>query len=111
MVIGRIANINVCNVEGATGYFDTYYKGKLDAALGELKNGQDFVYVHIEAPDECGHRGEALNKVRAIEDIDSRIIAPLLEGLKEMGDFRIMVLPTTRLLYQFAPIPVSLFPT
>jgi 2,3-bisphosphoglycerate-independent phosphoglycerate mutase len=91
--IGRIAKMNVCNVEGATGYIDTNYKGKLDAALGELKNGQDFVYVHIEAPDECGHRGEALNKVRAIEDIDSRIIAPLLEGLKEMGDFRIMVLP------------------
>ena len=69
------------------------FEGKTAAALNELKNGQDFVFIHIEAPDECGHRGEAENKIKAIEYIDSRVLKPLLEGLKEMGDFNIMVLP------------------
>ncbi|HHV51604.1 MAG TPA: cofactor-independent phosphoglycerate mutase [Clostridiales bacterium] len=91
--IGRIAGMNVCRVDGATGYVDTNFEGKTAAALNELKNGQDFVFIHIEAPDECGHRGEAENKIKAIEYIDSRVLKPLLEGLKEMGDFNIMVLP------------------
>ncbi len=91
--IGHIARMNVCEVRGATGYIDTNYEGKTAAALSELQNGQDFVFIHIEAPDECGHRGETGNKIKAIEDIDSRVIKPLLEGLERMGDFKIMVLP------------------
>lgn len=91
--IGRIAGMNVCKVDGATGYVDTNFEGKTAAALEELRNGQDFVFIHIEAPDECGHRGEAENKVKSIEYIDSRVLKPLLEGLKEMGDFCLMVLP------------------
>ncbi len=91
--IGRIAGMNVCDIEGATGYIDTNYEGKLSAALNELNNDQDFVYVHVEAPDECGHRGEVQNKVRSIEDIDQKIISPLLKGMKSMGEFRLLVLP------------------
>ena len=91
--IGRIAGMTVCDVEGATGYIDTNFEGKAAAAIRELRRGQDFVYVHLEAPDECGHRGEAENKVRAIEEIDRRVLAPLVEALEGMGDFRLMVLP------------------
>lgn len=91
--IARIAEMRVCDVEGATGYIDTNYEGKLAAAVKELQNGQDFVYIHLEGPDECGHRGEAQNKVKAIEDIDRRILAPLLDALKDMGDYTLLILP------------------
>ncbi|MDD2361667.1 MAG: cofactor-independent phosphoglycerate mutase [Oscillospiraceae bacterium] len=91
--MGRIAGMKVCEVEGATGYIDTNYQGKVSAAVNELKSGRDFVYIHLEAPDECGHRGEAENKVRAIEEIDSRILKPLINQLEKMGEFKIMVLP------------------
>ena len=92
--IAICANMNVCEVEGATGYIDTNYEGKVQAAINELNNGQDFVYIHIEAPDECGHRGEVDNKVKAIEYIDEKILAPLLDALKASGeDYSIMILP------------------
>ncbi len=91
--IGRLAGMTVCDVEGATGYIDTNFAGKAAAAIAELRRGQDFVYVHLEAPDECGHRGEAENKVRSIEEIDRQVLAPLLDALRGMGDFRLMVLP------------------
>ncbi len=91
--IARIAEMRVCDVEGATGYIDTNYEGKLAAAVQELKDGQDFVYIHLEGPDECGHRGEATNKVKAIEDIDRRVLGPLLDALKEMGDYTVLILP------------------
>ena len=91
--IGRIAGMEVCDVPGATGYIDTNYEGKRDAALAQLKQGRDFVYIHVEAPDECGHRGEAANKVKAIEDIDRRILAPLLEEMKAVDDYAVLVLP------------------
>ena len=91
--IGRIAGMNVCTVEGATGYIDTNYEGKLAAAIEELDKGQDFVYIHLEGPDECGHRGEPQNKVKAIEDIDRRILGPLLADLRTRGDFSVLILP------------------
>ena len=59
--IGRLSGMNVAVVEGATGYIDTNFDGKANAAIDEFKNGQDFVFVHLEAPDECGHRGETDN--------------------------------------------------
>lgn len=112
--IGRIAGMAVCDVEGATGYIDTNFEGKTAAAIAELRRGQDFVYVHLEAPDECGHRGEAENKVKAIEEIDRRVLAPLLEAMKGMGDFRIMVLPDhptplTIRTHTAAPVPYLLY--
>lgn len=91
--IARIAEMHVCDVEGATGYIDTNYEGKLAAAVKELQDGQDFVYIHLEGPDECGHRGEAQNKVKAIEDIDRRVLGPLLEALNTMGDYTLLILP------------------
>ena len=91
--IGRLAGMRVCQVEGATGYIDTNYEGKREAAVQALREGCDFAYIHVEAPDECGHRGEAANKVKAIEDIDARILGPLLEELRSMGDFALLVAP------------------
>lgn len=91
--IGRIAGMEVCDVPGATGYIDTNYEGKRNAALAQLKGGRDFAYIHVEAPDECGHRGEAVNKVKAIEDIDRRILAPLLAEMQQVDEYAILVLP------------------
>ena len=65
----------------------------MQAAYDALAAGNDFVYIHVEAPDECGHRGEVQNKVRAIEQIDAQILAPLLEKLPALGDFSLMILP------------------
>lgn len=91
--IGRLSGMTVCSIPGATGYIDTDYEAKRDAALRELRAGRDMAYIHVEAPDECGHRGEAENKVRAIEDIDRRILTPLLAELEQMGDYAILIMP------------------
>ena len=91
--IGKFSGMNVVNVEGATGYLDTNFEGKAQAAIDELKRGQDFVYIHVEAPDECGHRYEIENKVKSIELIDEKILAPLLDALEEYDDYKIMILP------------------
>lgn len=92
--IGICAEMATPNVDGATGYIDTNFKGKLDAAIAEFNRGQDLVYIHVEAPDECGHRGEIGNKVKAIEMIDSTILGPLVATLKKQGeDFSILVCP------------------
>ena len=91
--IGKFSNMNVVNVEGATGYIDTNFKGKADAAIEAFKNGSDFVYIHVEAPDECGHRGELENKVKSIELIDKFIIGPVVNYLKTQGDFKVLVTP------------------
>ena len=92
--IGKCAEMNVCQVEGATAYIDTNFNGKVQAAIDELKKGQDFVYIHIEAPDECGHRAEIQNKKLAIEIIGEKILAPLLAYLKDCGDdYSVMILP------------------
>ncbi len=91
--IGKFAGMNVVNVSGATGYIDTNFRGKAEAALKELENGQDFVYIHVEAPDECGHRHEIENKVKAIEIIDKEILGTMLPELNRYDDFKIMILP------------------
>ncbi|MHB1418354.1 MAG: cofactor-independent phosphoglycerate mutase [Bacillota bacterium] len=90
--IGICAGLEVVNVPGATGNIHTNFRGKALAALDELRRGQDFVYIHVEAPDEAGHRGELDNKIKAIEEIDAKVIGELLRGLEELGDHRIMVL-------------------
>ena len=91
--IGILAKMNVVEVPGATGYIDTNFEGKAAAAIEAFRQGSDLVYIHVEAPDECGHRGEAANKVRSIELIDGKILGPVWQALKQMGDYRIMVLP------------------
>ncbi len=92
--IGVCAGMNVCEVEGATGYIDTCFAKKAETALNELENGQDFVYIHFEAPDECGHRHEVANKVKAIEIIDKEVLAYLRKEMDAKFDnYRIMILP------------------
>ena len=92
--IGICAGMKSIDVEGATGNVHTNYKGKADAAIQAFAEGADYVYIHVEAPDECGHRAETENKVLAIEKIDAEILAPVLSYLAGCGeDYRIMVLP------------------
>ena len=92
--IGKCAKMETPQVEGATGYIDTNFEGKAEAAVNALKNGCDFAYIHLEAPDECGHRNEPENKVKAIEMIDSRALPIVLQGLEEIGeDYKVMILP------------------
>jgi 2,3-bisphosphoglycerate-independent phosphoglycerate mutase len=100
--LGLCAGLKVIDVEGATGNIHTNYDGKAQAVLDALKSGLDFAYVHIEAPDECGHRHEIENKVKSIELIDKKILGPILRGLNEMNeDYCIAVLPDH-------PTPLSL---
>lgn len=89
------ASMKVVEVEGANGGLNTNYEGKAQAAIDVLtKEGYDFAYIHVEAPDEMGHQGSVERKVKAIECLDSRIIKPVREGLEAAGeDFRMLVLP------------------
>ena len=89
--IGIMAGLKVCPVEGATGYIDTNYTGKADMAL-DLLNFMDFVFVHLEAPDEMGHEGNAEGKIRAIELFDEKIVGPILNKIGSFGDYRVIVL-------------------
>ena len=89
------ASMKVIEVEGANGGLNTNYEGKAQAAIDVLtREGYDFAYIHVEAPDEMGHQGSVERKVKAIEYLDSRIIKPVKEGLEAAGeDFRMLVLP------------------
>ena len=89
------ANMKVIIVEGANGQLDTNYEGKAQAALNALlKDNLDFVYVHVEAPDEMGHQGSIERKIKAIENLDSRLINIVYDGLKASGeDFRMLITP------------------
>ena len=77
--LGRAAGMDVLDVEGATGLLDTNYEGKVAAALGYLTRG-DFVFVHLEGPDECGHGSDAAGKAEAIARFDARVVKPMLEA-------------------------------
>lgn len=90
--IGSYAGLRRVNVPGATGYTDTNFRGKGEYALRELAD-QDFVLIHVEAPDEAGHNGDAPTKVRTIERIDEEILGPLLARAREARDLTILVLP------------------
>lgn len=89
------ASMKVIEVEGANGGLNTNYEGKAQAAIDVLtKEGYDFAYIHVDAPDEMGHQGSVERKVKAIEYLDSRVIKPVKEGLEAAGeDFRMLVLP------------------
>lgn len=88
-------SMKVITVEGANGGLDTNYEGKAQAAVDVLTKGNcDFVYVHLEGPDEMGHQGSVEKKVKAIENLDARIIRPIVEGLEQAGEeFRMVILP------------------
>lgn len=91
--IGICAGMEVIEVEGATGTIDTNFHGKAKAAIDAFKSGVEMVYLHVEAPDEAGHQGSLDTKIKAIEEIDSKILGFVLEEMKQFGDYKIMVLP------------------
>ena len=92
--IGKIANMQVIEVAGATGNYDTNFLGKANACLNALDNGLDFVYIHMEAPDECGHHGDLKNKIYSIEQIDDKVVKTVVNGLEERGeDYAILICP------------------
>jgi 2,3-bisphosphoglycerate-independent phosphoglycerate mutase len=90
--IGILAGLQVLEVPGITGYFDTNYDGKAQYAMRGLRE-KDFVYVHVEAPDEAGHMGDLRLKIEAIEAFDEKIVGPILKGLKDFKRYKILVLP------------------
>jgi len=98
--IGILAGLEVLEVPGATGYFDTNYDGKVQYALRGLGE-KDFVYLHVEAPDEAGHMGNLRLKIEAIEAFDEKIVGALLEGMKRFKRYKVLVLPDH-------PTPLSL---
>ncbi len=110
--IAKSAKMESIDVDGATGYIDTNFEGKTAAAIKALETN-DYVYVHLEAPDECGHRRETENKVRAIELIDQKVLGPILEAL-DGTDYRIMILPDhptpiATATHSAAPVPFMIY--
>ena len=91
--IGILADLKVIEVEGATGNYDTNFKGKAKACVDELLGGLDYVYVHMEAPDECGHHGDAENKIYSIEQIDG-VVKYVTDQLEKAGEpFKMLICP------------------
>jgi 2,3-bisphosphoglycerate-independent phosphoglycerate mutase len=90
--IGRLAGLKVIDVPGANGYYDTNYKGKAEYAIESLKNN-DFVYVHVEAPDEAGHNGDLKAKMQCIERFDQDVVGTILNHFGKSADVRILVSP------------------
>ncbi len=90
--IGRAAGLAPMHVQGATGYIDTDYSGKANALLDAIKKC-NFVFLHVEAPDESGHEGNLKHKIKAIEDFDKKIVGPVVEGLKKYPDFTVLIMP------------------
>ena len=113
--IGICAGMETPEIEGATGYIDTNFEGKTQAGIDAFKRGTDLVYLHFEAPDECGHRGEAQNKVKAIEMIDSRVLTKMLDYLNGCGDdYRILIMPDhptplETMTHSSAPVPFLIY--
>jgi len=90
--IGICAGFKILKVPGITGYLDTNYIGKAEAALKALKKN-DFAFIHVEAPDEAGHSGNSRDKIRAIEDFDAFVVGTVLKGMESFDEYRILLLP------------------
>jgi 2,3-bisphosphoglycerate-independent phosphoglycerate mutase len=112
--IGVYAGLEIINVPGATGYLDTNYAGKATAAIEALKT-KDFVFVHVEAPDEAGHQGSLKDKLQAIEDFDAKVVQPIFEAMMASGqDFRLAVAmdhwtPLSLRTHSSDPVPVAIY--
>ena len=89
--IGKLIGLDLVSVPGATGYYDTNYQGKGEYAVNALKS-KDFVFVHVEAPDEAGHNGDMREKIKAIENFDKFVVGAVWEYLRQTKDYRVMVL-------------------
>lgn len=112
--LGLCAGFEILNVPGVTGWIDTNYKGKAEYALNAL-NDVDFVYIHVESPDEAGHSGSYENKVKAIEDFDLLVVGPVLKGLEErFKEYRVLLMPDhatpiTMRTHTDEPVPFTIF--
>jgi len=111
--IGIYAGLDVIDVPGATGYLDTNYRGKAEAALEALKT-RDFVYLHVEAPDEAAHEGSLEKKIEAIESFDREVVGTVMEGLGALGDGRVLILPdhptpVRKMTHTLDPVPYILY--
>lgn len=111
--IGIYAGLDIIKVDGATGYTDTNYMGKARKALDVLKE-LDFVFLHVEAPDEMGHEGNMEGKIKAIEDFDKKVVGPGMDGITNFDAFRVLVLsdhPTPLILMTHSsdPSPFAVF--
>lgn len=109
--IGAYAGFSPIEVEGATGYLNTNYRGKAEAALKGLDD-LDFVFLHVEAPDEAGHAGNIQEKMQAIEYFDRRVVGVVLDGLRPFDDYRVMVVsdhftPIAKRTHTGEPAPVA----
>jgi 2,3-bisphosphoglycerate-independent phosphoglycerate mutase len=91
--LGVLTGMDIVDLATATGWYDTDYEGKRDAALAALADGADLFVIHVEATDEAGHAGDLEEKVRALENWDARILAGLVEGLDALGEWRLLLLP------------------
>ncbi len=115
--IGRLTGLEIPNVEGMTGFIDTNYEGKINAAFDFFKHGGDFAYVHVEATDEAGHMGELDTKIKAIELFDKKIVGEALRMADEIeGGLRIAVLPDHPTPIEIKthtsePVPFAMFDT
>ena len=113
--LGLCAKMCVPDVEGATGNIHTNFEGKANAAIDFYKKGGEFVYLHVEAPDECGHRKEIFNKVKSIEYLDLKILAPIIEYFDKSGDdYKILVMPDhptplSIMTHTHEPVPFMIF--
>ena len=95
--IAICAGLDSVDVEGATGTLHTNFEGKAQAAVEEFKRGKDFVYMHLEGPDECSHQGDQPGKIKCMELIDEKIAKPLVEYLRSTGEaFKVLVVPDHR---------------
>lgn len=113
--MGMATGMRVIEVEGATGNYDTNFLGKANACISALKDGVDLVYVHVEAPDECGHHGDLDLKIKSIEEIDEKVVGPVLQGLKEIGEPFAMLIapdhptPISTMTHSADPVPYLLY--
>ncbi|MDO8720669.1 MAG: cofactor-independent phosphoglycerate mutase [Syntrophales bacterium] len=111
--IGVYAGLKVIHVDGATGYTDTNYIGKAKKAIDALQE-LDFIFLHVESPDEMGHEGDIEGKIRAIEDFDKMVVGTILEDIQKFSSFRVMVLsdhptPVTTMTHSSAPSPFAVY--
>lgn len=113
--IGICAGMESIDIPGATGNYKTNYKGKADAAIDAFKRGKELVYVHVEAPDECGHRAELENKIFSIGAISEQILRPVVEYLDSCGEeYSVMLLPDhptpiCRRTHTLDPVPFMIY--
>ena len=115
--IALCAGLDSVDVEGATGTIHTNFRGKAQAAIEEYKKGQDFVYLHLEAPDECSHQGDLEGKIKSLEMIDELVLKPILDYLESSGEnYKVLIVPDHRTpmairTHSATPVPYVLYDT